>query len=216
MTFTDMVSRVADRLNLTSAAALSRIGQELNERYREVLTGVGLESAASGISVATANTIVGIRTVTFTGVEKLFSVFNPNFTPPVVLDEFTFDELRNQPIGTDPARRYAIQGMGAATVTIFLDTVPSTIYSLNADAEMTVLDLSGVMEPAFSRSFHDLLVEGAIADELYKLEKYDLSEVKEKNFEKRLSELRYFIAKSAYNDMYQAKDSPLGVQNRLV
>lgn len=204
MTFTEIVQKVADRLNLTATTALTRIGQEVNERYRETASSVGMATTVRG--TATAPTIVGNRSLVFT-CTKIFSVYNAAYDPPVVLDERTFDTLRNVPAGTDPAQQYAIQLMGASTVTIYLNSTPATIYTLTADVETNLTDLSGSQVPAFSADFHDILVHGALADELDKMEKYPLSAKQELKFQRRLSDLRLFIAKSAYLDIHQGARS---------
>ena len=214
MTFTDIVSEVADRLDLSSTQALARIGRSVNERYREIASSIGLQTLVR--TVVSATTTVGSRSLTFTNVEKLYSVFNPAFDPVVVLEEQTFDELRNQSEGVDPPQAYAIQLMGASSVTIYLDTVPSTAYVLSADAESNMATLSGSMVPAFAEDYHNLLTYGAMATELDKMEKYDLSQKQEDRYEQRLAALRMFIAKSAYLDLYQGKTSPDRTQNRLI
>ncbi len=279
MTFTEIVAKIADRLNLTSAAALTRIGEEVNERYREVLSGVGLQGSVRTTASATAT--VGSRYLTFT-CEKIFAMFDQSgravtsitrsgstatvitalahgyqtgtailiegalqteyngafsitvvdattFTITVsgapvtpatgtitvqmqqiqnILNERSFDEIRYMPLGSDPPQNWAVQNMGASTVTAFLDSIAASAYILNADVEMNITDLSGSQIPAFSQDFHDILIQGGIADELYKMEKYDLSEVREGKFEKRLGELRLFIAKSGGLEIYQGKMLP--------
>lgn len=210
MTFTDIQTEIADRLNLTSAAALARIGRSINERYRWLASSIGFDTIER--RTASASTVIGDRSLTFgpapTKVQKLLSVFNPAFTPPQILNQVDFDELRNQSIGTDPPSQYAIQLMGADSVTIFLDSIPATIFSLSADVMSNLATLSGVQVPAFAEDFHDILVYGGMATELDKMEKYDLSAKKEAQFEGRLSDLRMFIAKSAYLDIIQGKKSP--------
>ncbi len=280
MTFTEVVAKIADRLNLTSPASLVRIGEEVNERYREVLSGVGLQGSVR--TTASATVTVGSRYLTFT-CEKIFDIFDQSgrnvtsinrsgstatvitdiphgyqtgvvvtiagalqteyngvfqitvvdattFTVTVsgapvtpatgtitvetqqtqnILGERSFDELRYMALSTsDPAQNWAVQNMGASTVTVFLDSAPSAAYVLNADVEMNITDLSGSQIPAFSQDFHDILIKGGLADELYKMEKYDLSDVQEKRYEKRLGELRLFIAKSGGLEIYQGKMLP--------
>lgn len=279
MTFTQIVAKIADRLNLTSAAALTRIGEEVNERYREVVSGVGLQGSVRTTASATAT--VGSRYLTFT-CSKIFDVLDQfgrsvtsitrsgstatvttsiahgystgtvvvlagalqseyngvfsitvtsttEFTVTVagtpvtpatgtitvetqqvqrILNERSFDEIRYMPLQPDPPQNWAVQLMGASTVTVFLDSTPSTAYLLNADVEVNIADLAGSNVPAFSQDFHDILIKGGLADELYKMEKYDQSEVQEKRFEKRLGELRLFIAKSGGLEIYQGKMLP--------
>lgn len=219
MTFTDIQNEVADRLNLTSAAALARIGRSINERYRWLASSIGIADVIERLT-ASADTVVGNRSLTFgptpVAVEKLLSVFNTAFTPPMVLDQVTFDELRNSPIGTDPPKQYAIQLMGAKSVTVFLDTIPATIFTLSADVEGNLTTLSGTAVPAFAEDFHNLLVYGAMATELDKQEKYDLAEKKETQFDTRVSELRLYIAKSAYLAIAQGKTPTYRIQSLLV
>jgi hypothetical protein len=213
MTFTDIQFEITDRLNLTSPASIARVGRSINERYKWVVSSCGLITASRG--TATALTTIGSRTLTFAA-EKVLSVFNPAFTPPFVLTEYTFDELRNEIIGTDPPIQYAIQQMGGSTVTIMLSSVSATVFPLTADTETNQMTLQGTMVPAFAEDFHDVLVYGGMATELEKMEKYDMAAVKEKTYERRLSDLRFFIAKSAYLDIYQGKEQPSATLNQLV
>jgi hypothetical protein len=54
-------------------------------------------------------------------------------------------------------------------------------------------------EPTFPADFHDILVEGARYEELRKMDKMmPLAQEAYGRFEKRMSDLRYFLAKSAY------------------
>jgi hypothetical protein len=276
MTFTAITATIADRLNLTSAAAITRVGGFVNERYREVCSGIGLVGSVRTTTSATAT--VGSRYLTFT-CEKVFNVYdqfgravtsitrvlqvatittpfahgyqtgtvvtiagalqaeyNGNFaitvlstttfsiivtgspaTPATgtitvetqviqrILKERAFDEIRFSPLQFDPPLNWAVQNMGASTVTIFLDCAPATAYILNADVEMNITDLSGSNVPAFSQDFHDILVRGGLSDELYKMEKYAMAKEQETKFEKRLGELRLFIAKSGGLDVFQGK-----------
>ena len=206
MTWADIQSRVANRLNLTSTDALTRIGQEINERYREVMSSCGLNTSVfqEGIS---ANTVIGQRSVVFS-CEKIYVLYDPAYTPPRVLGEVSMDDMRNRQVLIDPPMEYAIAGTGASTVTVYLDVVPATIYALKIDGEANLTDLSGVQVPAFPQDFHDILTRGVMADELYTMEKYALSAAQEKKFEDRLAHLQYFIAKSGYLTSYQGKNSP--------
>lgn len=195
MTFTEMRDMVADRLNLTSATALTRIEQTLNERYRWVVSSLGLRTAV--LTTVSANTVSGNRSVAFTGVTKIFSVFNPTPNPPVRLSEADFDFLRNQTVEatTTSPTQFAVQIMGAQSVTIFLSCVPGSAFQLQADAEKSILSLTSLASPAFSEDFHDVLVYGAMSSELEKMQRYDLAKAQEDRYEKRLGDLRTFIGK---------------------
>jgi hypothetical protein len=218
MTFTEIQSEVAERLNLTSATALARIGRSINQRYRRLSSSIGLQTTARGI--VTASTVIGNRSLTFgptpSPVEKLYAVYDASVSPPRVLSEASFDELRNAVVGTDPAHTYAIQVVGASSVTITLNTVPASIYVLTADARLNLATLSGSQVPAFTESFHDVLVHGAMATELEKMEKIDLAKLQEGHYEMRLAELRFDIAKSAYREFYQGKTAPTGRRTAMI
>jgi hypothetical protein len=205
MTFTELQNEVIDRMNLTSATAIARVGRNLNDRYKWVASSIGMQTTARG--TATANTVSGNQSVTFTSVEKIYSVYNSAFTPPQVLGEVTVDQLRNMPLGSYPPQQFAIQLMGSTSVTIKLDYIPTTVYALGADVEAILATLSGSQVPAFSQSFHDILIYGAMATELEKMEKYEFAKKQEGIYQTRLGELRLFIAKSAYKDIHQGKTS---------
>jgi hypothetical protein len=80
-------------------------------------------------------------------------------------------------------------------------------FTLYADGYVNVSTLSGSDIPDFPESFHDILIWGAMADEYRKMEKLPLMQDAEANYEKRLSDLRMFIAKSSYLDIYQGRYS---------
>lgn len=206
-TFTQLVSKVADRMNLTSATAITRIGDSINEAYKQVASTIGIQVIER--KVATATTTIGNRSLVFgptpIAVEKVLSVFNTAYTPPQVLVEVSFEELRDQVPGTDPAQRWALQLMGADNVTIFLDTSPGSAYTLSADVMANVGTLSGAMMPALPEDYHNVLLYWALAIELDKQEKYEFSARKLTQYENRLADLRYFIASSAYKTLYQGK-----------
>jgi len=221
MTFTEIVGKVADRLNLTSTTALTRIGDSVNERYRALASSCGLNTIQR--TTATRVVTIGTRSVVFgptpIGVEKILSVFNTTLstTNPQVLGERSFDELRNQPAMTgDQPQEYAIQLMGSSSVTVFLDTIPATAYTLSADVLSNLTTLSGTNVPAFAEDYHDILIVGAMATELDKMEKYDLSKRKEDQYQIRLSDLRMYVASSAYKRIYQNKGMGRGRHAPLV
>lgn len=202
MTLTEIVAQVAQRMNLTSDAALARIADDVRERYRWVLGTIGLATASRDVVVA--NTVVGSRYLVFENTIKVLAVFdNTGRTLP----ELTFDELRNRIALSGTPQSYALDVMDTSSVTLFLDSVPTAIEAFSADALVDTTALTGSDEPAFPNLYHDLLVYGARAIELRKMEKTDLADEAEREFQTRLSDLRMFIAKSAYLDIYQGKRS---------
>lgn len=208
MTYTEIVSLIADRLNLKSNEQLARVGTELNMRHREVLSSIGISQVAEE-TTATATASIGNRYLTFgpspVAVTKILSVYNASGStyPPPILDEITVDQMLNAGLVSDPPTAYAVTGMGERTVTIKLNSIPATTLTLTADVLGNVTQLSGALSPAFSEDFHDILVNMVMADELEKQEKYDKATAKLKQAEKRMGELRLFVAKSAYRDVVQ-------------
>lgn len=212
MTFQEIVSETANRLNLTSDDAINRIGRAVNERYKWALSSIGMQTSRR--ETVTSPTIIGQETLVFPnpltptapGVEKLYSVFNAAVTPKEFLDLYSVEELRTQ-IGTstDPTHSYAIWRVGPSSVTILLGSIPTTVYTLSADVEENLSTLSNADVPDFPEDFHHILLYGAMATELEKLEKYDLADRQEKRFNDRLSDLRMYIIKSGFLDINQGK-----------
>jgi hypothetical protein len=200
--FTVIQNKVLDRLNLTSAQATARVADSINESYRWMASKLGLNTIER--QSITANTVIGSQSIVF-NCERIISVFNPQYSPVFVLAAVSYDEMRNMQIATDPPSIYAISLMGASTVTVLLNTIPASVYSLGADAMVNLITLSGVMVPAFSEDFHDILLYHPMAVELEKMEKYDKADEMEKKFEKRFSEYLLYVAVSAYQDIYQGK-----------
>jgi hypothetical protein len=212
VTFTDIQNEVADRLNLTSAQALARIGRSINERYKWMASSCGLQTMAR--TTATASTVINNPQLIFNqsalggGVEKIFSVYDNTITPPRFLGELTFDDVRQVASSGGLAQNYAIALMGASSVTIQLDVTPTTSYVLTADVESNMSTLSGLMVPVFAEDFHNILTYFAMSVELDKMEKYDLAAKQFDLSESRLGEYRLFIAKSAWLDIVQGVRSP--------
>lgn len=212
MTFTEIVNNVADSLNLTSAAAITRIGANVNKTYRRLCSSLGIDTVQFVAGVA-ATTTIGNRSLTFSpstttpsvGVEKILAVYNTAFTPPNVLEEFLFDDLRNALVGTDPPQNYAVQNTGSNFVTIYLDSTPSTQYALTADVISNVTTLSGSLVPNIPEDFHELLELVPRGRELNKMEKYTEAKAEFMEFDERVKELRGYYARSAYLDIHQGK-----------
>lgn len=207
MTFADLVDEVADRLNLSSDKAIARVGRSVNERYRSLASSIGLPEVAR--QTITANSVIGSANVTFTA-QKLYSVFNTATTPSTVLDQYSFDTMRNMLNVADPPTSFAVQSLTSSTVTILMNVTAATIYPLSADADVNLVTLSGTMVPAFAENFHDCLVYGAMSIELEKQEKYDLSSAQDAKYQTRVSELRLYNAKNAYTRFYQGANTNTG------
>lgn len=205
MTYTELVADTCERLNLTSADAFARVGRNINLRYKRLTSSIGLETSRFAQVHSTAS--IGNQTMTFTGVEKLINVIDKSDGSglEVILAQVTPDELHITPLKTEPPRHYAVTNLHSNSVDIRVDCIPKTNFILYADAQINVAILSGNMSPDFPESFHEILIFGAKADELKKMEKPALAQEAELEYEKRLSDLRMWIAKNAYLDIYQGR-----------
>lgn len=197
MTFDEIVTEVKDRLNLTSSDATTRIGRAVNVMYRRVTSGLGLQ-VARRITGVIGTTSIGVQKFTFTGIEKIERILDTRSGSTKEIDERTFEEIRViNPSSSDTPHMWAVEKMGPSSVTVRLDVLPQTAFQLLADGLETAATLSGSQVPNFNQDFHDVLVEGVIADELRKQEKPVLARIAQDTYDKRLSELRFFIVKSA-------------------
>lgn len=204
MTFDEIVSEVCERLNLSSDESKSRIGREVNSRYRRITSSIGLQTSRA--ATISQQATIGDRNMTFSNIEKLFAVIDK--TDPkqdTVLEQISPDEMHITPLRNEPPRHYAITNENENSVTIEMDCIPTTQFTLYADVLSTLTTLAGNQAPDFPESFHDILVFGAMSDEYRKMEKLAFYKECEKDYESRLSDLRMFIAKSAYADIYQGR-----------
>lgn len=201
MTLTEIVAECAERLNLSSTEAYSRMTREANQVYRKVLSSVGLDKPVR--SVVTSTTVLDTQYVTFANTQRLYSVFNAD---GLTLTELLFDELRNRQGFAGPPRCFAVSNIYTRSVRIYVDTLSSTdTYALSADALVYPGDMNDEEEPVFNELFHDIIGSGVRRIELFKMEKQALANEEEAYYEGRLSELRLFLAKSAYLDIVQGK-----------
>ena len=205
-TFTELKTEIKDRLSLTSTEADTRVGRILNQKYKEVTTSVGLVTTRRTTVSTLATT--GQSTLTFTGIEKIINVVDRRDTNYKIIPEADIEELKEDQVFTLTfPSKYAVQSTTYTTVTILMNCVPvvASPFTLYADGWANMATLSGSNVPVFAESFHDILVWGVLADEYRRIMKLDLALDAEKKYEKRLSELRLFIASSAYLDIYQGK-----------
>jgi hypothetical protein len=206
--FADIVSDVQSRLNLTSNESRDRIGRRVNERYRRVTSGIGLDLTRR-ITVS-ALSVVGTQVMTFLGIEKIINVVDRVQPRYRVLDEVSVEYIRStqKTPNSQFATVYAITGYGSGSVTIEMDCIPTTPFTLFSDGLQCAPILSGVQIPAFPESFHDVLFHGALDDEDRKMEKIKLAEDEKAEFEQRFSDLRMFLAKSSYAAIVQGRTRP--------
>jgi hypothetical protein len=151
--------------------------------------------------------LAGVQTANIPNCEKVLLVLDPKDPKrPTLLKQVTPDELYLLPTKSSAPRHWAALGLNAASVDIKVDALnPTTNTVLAADVMVNLSTLAGHNAPDFPESFHDILIFGAMADEYKRLEKMPFAQDAELNFEKRLSDLRMWIAKSAYLDIVQGK-----------
>lgn len=198
MTFTELQTRIAERLGIpaTATESYARIGRAINDVYREVTSSLNIPLPRRSVAVV-GTTTQGYATVTFSGIEKIERVILDTSGTPVVLDEVSFDQLRQEnPAASDNVTAYAIESSTGTSVTIRMNVVAQTAFDLKVDGRATVTDLSGVLVPAFAVSFHDVLIHGVMVSEYRKSEKVALMRAAQIDYERRLSQLRLDIAQS--------------------
>lgn len=208
MTYTQIVQRIADRLNLTATDSITRIGLEVNDRYRRVTSSIGLTSTrftSIDVEVDPSDLSSTLPDVEINDISKILKVMLVVDTGIVVLGEVTPTEISDITAGSANPTRYTVKRMSSQSVIITLDTFPTDTFTLRVEGYETLFDLSGSLEPDFPEDFHDILIFGPMADELRKMEKYNEADKFEAQFEQRISDLRMFIAKSQYLRIYQGK-----------
>jgi hypothetical protein len=198
------VAEALDKLNLTTPSATARIGKNVNERYKRLTSSIGLETTRR-VSVP-GTSVLNSNQMTFNGIEKIIAVVDKSGKSDIVLGHVTPDEIHILTVLTGPARHWALYRSHPNSVDILMDSKPiKTNFTLYADSHQNLSTLGTGQSPDFPESFHDILVWGAMADEYRKMEKLPLMQDAEANYEKRLSDLRMWIAKSGYLDITQGK-----------
>jgi hypothetical protein len=206
MTFTTIVSRVMDRLNLTSSDAQTRIGIVVNDVYRKVTSSIGINASRRQETTVTPSNPGTLPDVTigFEGVYRVQLVVSGS--DPILLEELTYDDLTEKAVAAGQSPRFwAVKNVTSESTIITLDAYPTTSFSLKVEGIVYTADLSGTMEPLIPESFHDVIVEGAMFEELRKMTKPELAAMSEQKYQERLSDLRMFLAKSAYLDITQGR-----------
>lgn len=199
-----MIVYAADALNLSSPDAKIRIARGINMRYKRVTSAIGLIPTRR----EEVNAIVsaGSRYVEFTGIEKVDIVFYMTGGKKRILSQLTNDEMQATNVRTAwPPRYYSEKSIGPQSVTLQIDCTPEEDTTLFAMGLADATTLSNIDEPRFPESFHDILIHGVLADEYRKMEKLQYARDAEQDFERRLSDLKMFIAKSAYLTIYPGK-----------
>lgn len=213
MTFNEIVAATMERLNLTSPEAQARIGRFVNARYKRVTSGIGLQTSRRTTVNVTVDPTDPESTLPEYTVENLEKILKITMTAGaggiLVLKEKMYDEITVMATNNRFPRAWAPKRMGLGTVTIVFDSFPpDQTFDLKIEGYQIPETLEDDQEPFLPTDFHDLLIEGAMSDELRKMEKPQLAAISENTYNERLSDLRMFIAKSAFLDIAQGKDKP--------
>ena len=202
MNFTDIRQAVLDYTLLTHPESAARVGKAINRHYRRVTATLGLDAAR--FVTRSVSMSVGVRTVTFTEIEKIDRILDTTDSTAIrLLQEVSVHDLRSAQPGAGQPCQWACQNSDADSVTVLTDTLPQTAYSLQADGWTTLADLTGADEPVFPESFHDILVWYVISEELLKKEKDKLAGAYHQKATSLLAELRFFLADSHTKDTVQ-------------
>lgn len=207
MTFSDIVSEICQRLNLTSSDAITRVGLRVNDRHRRVSSTTGLITSRLVVKDYTVNTttfptLPDLRL----DMEKVLKVrVLPTPTTVRVLRAVSYDEISALPTFSRLPELWAVKTVGSNWTIITLDSYTTTDFTLSIDGYKNSANLADNDEPLFPEDYHDILVEGAMSDELRKMEKPALAQIAEAKYEARLSDLRMFLATNAYTDIFQGK-----------
>lgn len=207
MTFNDLVQTICDELNLTSDTAKARVGRRVNDYHRRVTTALGMVITRRVTQQATIG--AGSSLATFTPCEKTINVIDRTTAPYRVLKEKSIEYMRSiQPYVNSFPTYYAVVGYTSNTVTIEVDMIAQSTYTLYADVHQNATTLQGSQTPIFSESFHDILIHGPLKDEYRKMSnrKAEWQDAKE-DYERRLSELRFWFQKSVYKDLIEGSAS---------
>lgn len=199
MTFDAIKKAVKDYCNLSSQDADTRVGESINQHYRRVTSLIGMDSTR--FVTRSATTTAGVRYVTFSEIEKIDRVIDTTDSTAIrVLTEVEMSQQRATQPATGAPNAWALQATGASSVTVLLDNLPQTSYSLQADGWATVADLMGNDSPAFPESFHNILTWFVLAEELLKKEKVAIAAAYEQKATKLQSDLVFHMANSETRD----------------
>ena len=92
MTFTEIVTEIKERLNLTSATSTTRVGRLVNVLYKRVTNSLNIDLSRRSIGVVETTT-PGIATVTWSDCEKTERVIDDHSGTKVILKEITVDDI---------------------------------------------------------------------------------------------------------------------------
>lgn len=211
MTLRDLEERIMERLGLTTESQRQRIRHEINDRIRQVTSSLNLGRTRRGAKTFT--TVSGTPTVSATGVSLLETLYDPTVRK-VPLTETTLPWIRTRDAagsasGTPEA--YAVVTHTNDVLTLHLWPTPDAVYTLESDVLLSGTDLDSPDDaPGFPSDFHDLLIDGVLADEYARAEKaMPMADRHEIKFDMRVKDLRLHLARTAWLSR-QTTDNQVG------
>jgi len=206
MTFDAIKKAIKDHVNLSSSEADTRVGESINRHYKRITSLIGMDTTR--FVTRSATTTNGVQTVEFSDLEKIDRVLDTTASSSIrLLTEVDIHAIRSAQPGTGSPGSWAPQINGGDSVTILLDTLPQTTYSLQADGWTTLADLEGTDSPAFPESFHDILTWSVLAEELLKKEKIQLASAYEIKAKELLAALNFHFADSPTKETRQGSST---------
>lgn len=221
MTFDDIVDMVCLDLNITSPSSITRVGTHVNRRYQQVMDALGMNVFARvsfDLELEPGTRTQTLDETTTPVVQRIVSLYrqgdaSDNLCP---LDELTFEEMQHEIPGTGDATKWSRVRMGPTSTTFMLNSTVPDGQTLMVEGEEHASVLADDDVPAFTESFHDVLVFGAKADELRKMEKFPLAKEFEGdernpsgsyNFQGRLAQLRLKSILMQHGNIVQGKQA---------
>lgn len=206
MTFTEIVTEIMDRANLSSSTATTRVGRRVNSHYKRVTAELGIAPVTRRTSVTQAATVAS-PSITFSNIEQVERVIDATTTPDTILEEVSFDEIRQvEPASSDTVTKFAREALGSTSVTLRFDVKFATTKNITAEGYGKKATLSGTDVPAFPETFHDILVESVLYEEYKKLEDMKSATDSKEEAKRILSQLKLWVATSAYRANRQGRD----------
>lgn len=212
MTFDEIVAQVADDLNLTATTAITRIGDHVNKRYRQIARKLGMNvySRVELDFICQAGSreqeVLDTNNPAIQKITNIWFQKEPN-TRYVRLEPLTYDEmLETIPGNSDPVS-WAPKRSASQDIVFLLDSTVDAGCTLVIEGEEVKSNLAGDDVPDFLESFHEILILGAKIDELMKMEKPTLARTLKDEYTEMLNELAYKTILQANQSILQGKNS---------
>lgn len=179
MTFTDIVANICRDLNLRGDETLVRVGNRVNHGYRKIMRGLGMNVYSRtevDITLAedTQDQLYDYDDPVLGRIVALYWAPTPTAdqpTPkPVMLDEMTYEEMKEVIPTTDRPRKWCKVRVGANWTQFKVDTTAG-----NSDGTVTIegeeipSQLEGDAEPQFDENFHEMLIDYGKAGEFARM-----------------------------------------------